>query len=205
MSTTAFPNGLNIADKIGGKPRFFTFDFPLASGFTTSIGSGDPVSILNGTIVQSTAPSSGPPTGSQIIAGVFQSVQYQPSQQLAPATFPYWVGGTTTFNGANALVSVSLDPMQVYIVQANGPVAQTAIGKTYELGGFASASAANGYRSAVYLDTSTGTAVGANFGQVKILGLAPATPATGPNAWSDAYTWVKVIFNNTIIKAGQYS
>jgi hypothetical protein len=207
MSLTLNPNGLSFADYIGGKPRYSAFDFPLQSapGANTpghNIGNGDVVSLTGGYVVNSVAATAiVPGSSAQLILGVFNSVKYQPSQQnVSPGTFPYWVAGTTTANAQDAAVSVCTDPSQVYIVQANGAVPQSYIGRNFNLGGFNSTSSLG--QSAIYLDVTTVTTQ--NWGQVKLIGLAPVTPAMESNAWGDSYTWVKVTLNNTVLHAGQY-
>ncbi len=114
------------------------------------------------------------------------------------------------------MAAISMDPMQIYNIQANGPVAKTLIGSTFVLGGFANTNTSTG-QSGVYMSstpvTETNTAfepgeAGFGWGQVKLIGLAPVTPQIqfmGGNAWSDAYTIVQVVLNNTHLKFCQVS
>lgn len=208
MSSTLKPNGLSFADYIGGKPRYSAFDFsiqsaPGANSPAYNIGNGDVVSLTNGFVVNSSAATAYPPaTSPELILGVFNSVRYQPSQQgVQPATFPYWIAGTKTANSQDAEASICTDPAQVYIVQANGPILESYIGKNFNLGGFNSTSSLG--QSGIFLN-ATPLANSANWGQVKLIGLAPVTPAMGSNAWGDSFTWVKVTLNSTVLHFGQY-
>ena len=208
MSISYKPNGLSFADYIGGKPRYSAFDFSIKSGGVTgtptnNIGNGDVVSLTGGYVVNSAAGATAlqPTNSNQLILGVFNSVRYQPSQQgVQPATFPYWIAGTTTANLADADASICTDPAQVYIVQANAPMLESYIGRNFNLGGFAATTSLG--QSGIFVDVSTITTQ--PWGQVKLIGLAPRTPAMGTNAWGDPYTWVKVTLNNTLLHAGQY-
>ena len=207
MSSTFKPFGLSIAAYIGGKPRESSFVFPIASGTAANIGSGDPVALVNGSVTSCVAATAFPPAAvNEIVIGVFQSVAYNPSQQGSqPATFPYWISGTTTANSQPGSVSVNVDPMQVYNIQSNGTLSATAIGSTYTLGGFANTGTIAPGQSAVYLNASNQQSTTQNFGQVKLLGLAPSTPAYPSNSWSDPYPIVQVVLNSTFVKLGTYS
>ncbi len=208
MSISLKPNGLSFADYIGGKPRYSAFDFSIKSGGVTgtptyNIGNGDVVSLTGGYVVNTVVATAYPPaTSAELILGVFNSVRYQPSQQgVQPATFSYWIAGTTTANAQDADASICTDPAQVYIVQANGSMLESYIGRNFNLGGFTATTSLG--QSGIYLN-ATPLATTANWGQVKLIGLAPKTPAMGTNAWGDPYTWVKVTLNSTVLHAGQY-
>jgi hypothetical protein len=208
MSLTQSPNGLSYADYIGGKPRYTAFDFAIASGGLTNspsynIGYGDVVSLKGGYVVNTSAATAYPPaTSPELILGVFYSVRYQPQQLgVAPASFPYWVAGSKTMNAQDAEVAVNIDPKQVYIVQADGPMLETYIGQNFNLGGFNNTSGTG--KSGIFV-VHTPLATSANWGQVKLLGLAPKTVAMGTNEWGDPYTWVKVSLNSTVLQTGQY-
>lgn len=207
MSISYKPNGLSFADYIGGKPRYSAFDFPIRSGGLTNtpaynIGNGDVVSLTGGYVVNTVTATAYPPgTSAELILGVFNSVRYQPSQQgVQPATFPYWLAGTTTANTQDAAASICTDPAQVYIVQANGPMLESYIGRNFELGGFTATTSLG--QSGIFVNAASVTT--SNWGQVKLIGLAPNTPAMGSNAWGDPYTWVKVTLNSTLLHFGQY-
>lgn len=209
MSQIFKPNGLNIASYIGGKPRSSTQKFPLASAYAVTFGTGDVVSLLGGSLAYLVPATAYPPaTQNEVILGVWQSVQYTPSQpNTPPATSAYWVSGTTTANGADAIVSLNIQPGQVYIVQANATLAKTSVGTNYNLGGAQGASAATGYQSVMYLNT-TGLSSTQDWGHVKIIGLADPTPAMqalGGNAWGDPFPWVEVVINNSMLHRGTFN
>lgn len=208
MATILSPFGLSCVGYAGAsKPRpSSTYMFPIASGYAGTIGNGDPVALSGGFIVSAVDATAYPPASSaEIILGVFQSVTYQPVQAgAAPKTAPYWLGGTVTANASYAMAAICIDPMQIYDVQANGPLAVTSIGTNFDLAGFANTSTSTG-NSGVYLNNAV--VANNNYSQVKVLGLAPVTPAIqllGGNAWGDPYTIVQVVLNSTKLKYGQY-
>ncbi len=211
MSQIFKPNGLNIAAYNGGKPRQATLKFPLSSGYASPFGTGDVVALSTGAIAFLTAATASiPATFNELVLGVWQSVEYQPSQQNVPAaTFAYWVSGTTTANGAAATASINCQPNQIYIVQASATMAQTTIGHNYNLGGEGLASSANGYQSGMYLNTTElNGGAQQDWGHVKVIGLAKVTPAMqalGGNAWGDPFPWVEVAINNGVFHRGTYN
>lgn len=208
MATVFLPNGLNEAGYLlGAKPRGASYDFPIASGTADFFGSGEPVALSGGYIVSVAAATAYPPAASdEIILGVFQNVLYQPAQSSPPGTAAFWASGTTTFNSADGAASINTDPYVIYNVQANGSVAQSSIGLNFNLAGFNNPNSNNIPGSQVYLN-ATSLSVDDNWGQVKLIGLAPGTPASqvaGGNNWGDAYTIVQVVLNSTVFKFGQY-
>jgi len=227
MALTNTPFGLSITAYCGGKPRAFTYDFPLAAANTpavgatplTSLGTGDPVSLINGHVATPTVLTVGADltATTQIILGVWQEVKYQPLLGTQPpSSFPYWVQGTSTMtnaagNGTDAYVSLNIQPGQIYNVMANNALTSASVGKCYNLAGFGGATAANGFKSTVYLDTTTQVSFTTGSfvshpalmaSQVKVLGLAPVTPAFPVNNWTDPYPIVQVILNNSWFKPG---
>ena len=205
MPSSFAPFGLSCVGYLGAsKPRSSTYDFPILSGTAYNFGSGEPVALSDGHISFVSPATANPPgTVNELILGVWQSVEYQPSQaNTPPATFPYWVAGTTTFNAADGMVAVSVDPFQIYNVQANGSLTVANIGNCFNLGGFVGGGA--GGNSVVYLNT-TAISTSGTWGQVKLIGLAPTTPAYPTNNWTDSFPIVQVVLNNTQFKLGQYS
>lgn len=206
MTTTFKPFGLSqVGYLLAAKPRNGTYDFPIQSGTGGSFGSGEPVALNEGYAITASAGNGYPPvTPNSVLLGVFQSVKYRPSQSnTPPATFPTWIAGTTTFNADPGSMSVIVDPYVIYNVQCNAQLTLTAVGNVAQLGGFNNLDS-NG-NSQVYLNSST-IATG-NTQSVRIIGLAPVTPAMqvqGNNSWDDTYPIVQVVMNNTLFRYGTY-
>lgn len=209
MPQTFLPFGLSTACYLGGKPRSSSYPFVIQSGTANSFGSGEPVALAGGSLTTLVTASAYPPAyPSEIILGVFLSVEYQGLQPgSAPATYPFWLASTTTFNASNALASINVDPMQVYNVQVNAStsvITSAMVGETFMLGGMGNINTSTGqsrvYMSNIPMPNDTG-----NYAHVKLLGLAPTTPAYPSNSWGDPYPIVQVVLNSTHFKYGQYS
>jgi hypothetical protein len=103
---------------LGGTPNR-TREFPIASGYATTLGQGDPVKLLSdGTIAKAAA-------GDRMV-GVFIGVQYVDSSGNAQFT-NRWPASAT---GTNIKASVIADPFVTFEVQSNKASApdQTDIG-----------------------------------------------------------------------------
>jgi hypothetical protein len=210
MSQILQPNGLTASTYNGGKPRSTVLTFPLAGTNGNTFCAGDPLSMAGGQIGAVNAATAYPPaTDQEVILGVFESITYQSSAPgVAPSTYPYWIPGTPI--SGNAYISMNSQPNQFYVIQADASLPQASIGSNYNLSNTHGGTAANGYTSQCVLHVATlGTTGGnsANWGQVKVVGLAPVTPtmqAIGGNAWGDPYTWVIVSINNGTFHLGTY-
>lgn len=117
MQTLA-PFGLRPAYHPTGidRPKVYS----IASAYGTAIFKGDPVILnTNGTITIGTAAAD--------LLGVFNGVEYTDSTGK-PNESNFWPAAQTILSGSEVRAYVWDDPDLVYDVQANGPVAQTAIG-----------------------------------------------------------------------------
>lgn len=210
MSQIFQPNGLTASTYNGGKPRSTVLTLPILTTQANTFCAGDPISNVAGQVGAIGVASAYPPGSDQeVIFGIFESVTYNSSQQgVAPSTYPYWIASTPITG--NAYVSVNAQPNQFYIIQATGSLSAASIGNNYNLSNTHGGNAANGYTSQCAVSTGTLGTTGtnsANWGQVKVIGLAPVTPtmqAIGGNAWGDPYTWVIVSINNGTFHLGTY-
>lgn len=226
-------NGNNQNQPIGFRPFSFidgslwtgqTRDYPIASGYSTSLFFGDPVTLLaNGTI--------GIATPGSAVIGVFQGVIYTAADGT-PIYNDQWAANTVTLGAANAAAKVADSPNIIFDIQVStavgglvDPVALRQNGQVFNNANFGiavtsfNATAApnpvtyaanpgagntNTGISGYYLDlNSVGNGATLN---CKIMGL---TPKPG-NAYSNGGTAsgtlnfnnALVIFNNHILKGG---
>lgn len=162
--------------------------YPIANGYATAIGEGDPVKLSGGTIQLA--------TNTDPCIGVFQGVRYIDSDDKLQFKKNF-VASTSSKGGKEVeggyqqpLAYVTDDPNQTYVVRTADSVSVSAgqLGTSYKLS--AIGSVVNG-RSQVVLDTaaSAGTSGGH---MVTILGLY-----TGQDSeWGDAPTAVEVKLSN---------
>jgi hypothetical protein len=171
-----------VAAPFGFQPVFHPTGFDrgilrtIASGYGTAIYKGSPVILdTNGTIVIGTAAAD--------LLGIFAGVEYtDPSGK--PNWSPYWPAGQTVFAGTSPKAYVWEDPATVFAVQANGPIAQSAIGSQADVVNPGAGSALTGLSSA-----ALGAAVaGGAQAQFRIYGFQ----LTEDNAPGDAFTVVQV-------------
>lgn len=150
--------------------------YQIASGYGTAIYKGDPVILnTNGTIVVGTAAAD--------LLGVFMGVEYVDSNGK-PTVSNFWPASTALFSGSEMKAWVLDDPDMVYDVQANGSVAQTAIGDQADVV-MAAGNTMTGLSACTLNATLAGAGIQAQF---RIVGfnLDPG------NAVGDAFTVVQV-------------
>lgn len=165
MATTSAPYGLRPINSLGGRPfAASTRMIRIPSGYAVNLFNGDPVLIVDtgatrGTVARFTATvAQGTVTSAVTSVGVFLGCQY------TDATFgmlqrQYWPASTVA---SDALAFVYDDPDGLFQVQANGSVAQTALGCNFPL-----------------IQTAVGSTTTGNSG-VGIQASANATTATLP-------------------------
>lgn len=182
MSATAAPFGfIPLYDLAGGDVRTQAFANAIPSGYASPIYSGTPVTLnTSGQIVPVTLTTDS-------VLGVLAGVEYIDANGK-PTVAPNWVAGTVA---TNVKVWVYTAPTIVYKVQANGSLAQAAIGDNANIVtgsgafGVAAGSTATGLSTAGLSSTLTGSAAS---GQFRIFDLEPAVD----NAWGDSYTVARV-------------
>lgn len=127
------PQGLQPSQYLNGSPwSGQTSSYSIASGYATSLFSGDPVYIANdGTIIKAVAGNGNP------IMGVFYGVKYVDTTGTSQ-TLPYWLAGTVTQNALVAEAAVVDDPNVLYDIQSTtthgtGVLVQADLNSTYSI------------------------------------------------------------------------
>ena len=208
MSLTQNPYGFSHQQKIGGKPRAYTFTFPLtasADGLTTyatSLAAGDPVGYTAtnaryiGRIVDPVDATSQP------VLGTFINVSYVDTtgkNQLNTV----WVANTPVQAGSVPMVTVDIDPMVVWQVQCNASLPGVsavigASGRNYNFT-YGTPNLSTKTSSAALNIADGGTEV---WRSATIIGLAQIITNGHVNAWTDPFPDVLVVFNNHKLKQG---
>ena len=178
MSATSAPFGLRPAFHPTGLDRATALAGGIVSGYTSDILKGQPVKYIaaSGVIQPVTATS-------DAVSGAFAGVEWTDTTGRRRVS-NYWPANTAYQTGSCVAYFYNT-PDIVYEIQADGSVAQTAVGLDANFSNFAAGSNVTGLSQATLVATplSTGTQ-----GQVQILDVAPYPG----NAWGDAYTIVRV-------------
>ena len=178
MSATSAPFGLRPAFHPTGLDRATALANGITSTYSSDILKGQPVKYIaaSGVIQPVTA------TG-DAVSGAFAGVEWTDTTGRRRVS-NYWPANTAYQTGS-CIAYFYNTPDIVYEIQADGSVAQTAVGLDANLSNFAAGSNVTGLSQATLVATplSTGTQ-----GQVQILDIAPYPG----NAWGDAYTIVRV-------------
>lgn len=186
MSATAAPFGLMPVKHPSGCVR--AREYTIASGYAVNIFHGDPVKLVTaGTIQLGTSDGTRTGTVDNIsLLGSFAGVSYiDPTGK--PVFSSYWPASQTVLSGTSPKAYVYDDPDTIFLIQANGSVAATAIGDQGDFTGFtAPGGSTSTGRSLVSLNS---TLVGAGAqGQFRIVEFDHSVD----NAAGDAYTKVLV-------------
>ena len=177
MSATNAPFGLRPAYHPSGLDRAQGLANSLESGYAQNILKGQAVKLAaaTGYVVRADA--------TDALYGVFDGVEWTDTTGRRRVS-NYWPTGTAYQTGS-LIAYIWTDPQVVYEIQANGSIAQTAIGAEFDLSSPYAGSTTTGLSQAL-MDTS---AAGANTSKVlRVIDLAPYPG----NAWGDAYTIVRV-------------
>lgn len=183
------PLGLQPCQYLDGTPwSGQTSEYQIASGYSTSLFTGDPVYYsANGTIVRATGGDGNP------ILGVFFGVKYADTSNN-PVFSPYWPANTVTYQTANATALIVDDPWVLYDIQSAGTIAAVDIFENANIS-FATPGSTLTGQSGAALNATLGTT--ATF-QVKIIRFTP-NPKNAPGV---AYNNVLVLINNNPYKGG---
>ena len=178
MSATNAPFGLRPAFHPSGLDRAQALAGGIPSAYNTDILKGQAVLYVAGSgVIEPVNATSDP------LSGAFAGVEWTDTTGRRRVS-NYWPANTAYQTGSCVAYFYN-DPNIVYEIQADGSVAQTAIGLDANLSNFAAGSNVTGLSQATMVATPLST--GAQ-GQVQILDLAPYVD----NAWGDAYTIVRV-------------
>lgn len=178
MSSSNAPFGLRPAFHPSGLDRAQALANGIPSAYATDILKGQPVTYVAGSGVIEPVNST-----SDALAGAFAGVEWTDTTGRRRVS-NYWPANTAYQTGS-CIAYFYNDPNIVYEIQADGSVAQTAVGLDANFTNLSAGSNVTGLSQATLNHTplSTGTQ-----GQVQILDIAPYPD----NAWGDNYTIVRV-------------
>ena len=181
MSATSAPFGL--------RPAYFPTGLERAQALAGGITSGYGTAILKGQAVQY-SPNAGvilpvldSTTNSGLVSGAFAGVEWTDTTGRRRVS-NYWPA-STAYNAGSCIAYFYNDQQIVYEIQADGAIAQTAIGNEANLSNFNAGSTTTGLSQCTLSASLVGSG---SAGQFRIVDLAPAVD----NAWGDAYTVVRV-------------
>ena len=178
MSATNAPFGLRPAFHPSGLDRAQALAGGIPSAYNTDILKGQAVLYVAGSgVIEPVNATSDP------LSGAFAGVEWTDTTGRRRVS-NYWPANTAYQTGSCVAYFYN-DPNIVYEIQADGSVAQTALGLDANLSNFAAGSNVTGLSQATMVATPLST--GAQ-GQVQILDIAPYPG----NDWGDAFTIVRV-------------
>ena len=175
MSTTNAPFGLRPSFHPSGLDRAIALPNGIATTYNTGILKGQPVALSNGNIVAATAGSA--------FQGAFAGQEFTDltgRRQISNQ----WLAGTQYQAGSQITYYYS-DPNIVYDIQADGSLAQTAIGDQANFTNISAGSTTTGLSQCTISTSLVGSSA---VGDLRIINLTPGVD----NAWGDAYTVVQV-------------
>lgn len=178
MSATSAPFGLRPAFHPSGLDRAQALAGGIPTGYSSDILKGQAVLYVAGSGVIEPVNATG-----DALSGAFAGVEWTDTTGRRRVS-NYWPANTAYQTGSCVAYFYN-DPNIVYEIQADGSVAQTAVGLDANLSNFAAGSNVTGLSQATLNHTvlSTGTQ-----GQVQVLDIAPYPG----NNWGDDYTIVRV-------------
>lgn len=186
MSATLAPFGLRPAYHPTGLDRAEALAGGIASGYSSALLKGQPVSYGTGGTANGTIVAAGT-SGAWV--GVFDGVQWTDSTGRTHVSNNW--PANTTYQAGTCIAYFWRDPQIVYEIQADGSMAQTSIGNEYNFTNVTAGSTTTGLSQAT-LGSATAAGNGVQ-GQMRVVDLAPYPD----NAWGDAYTTVRVQIANS--------
>ena len=185
MSSTNAPFGLRPAFHPSGLDRAQALAGGIASGYGSAILKGQPVKYVTGGTIQ-------PAAAGDAFAGAFAGVEWTDTtgRRHASNNWP----ASTAYQTGSCIAYFYNDPLIVYEIQADGSVAQSAIGDEADLSNTTAGSTVTGLSQATLSSTLAGAG---NSAQMRIVDLAPYPD----NAWGDSYTIVRATINEAQFQA----
>jgi hypothetical protein len=185
MSSTNAPFGLRPAFHPSGLDRAQALAGGIASAYASNILKGQPVKLnSSGNIVVAAAGDS--------FQGAFDGVQWTDTTGRARVS-NYWPANTA-YTAGSCVAYYYSDPRIVYEIQADGSLAQTAVGDQADLSNTTAGSSTTGLSACTLSTTLAGVG---NTAQMTIVDLAPYPD----NAWGDSYTIVRATINKSQYQA----
>ena len=173
MSATSAPFGLRPAFHPSGLDRAQALANGIASGYGSNILKGQAVKYVTGGTIQ-------PVTSTEAFVGAFDGVEWTDTTGRRRVS-NYWPANTA---GTAIVAYFYADQNIVYEIQADGSLAQTALGDEADLSNTTAGSSVTGLSQCTLSTTLAGAG---NSAQMRIIDLAPLVD----NAWGDAYTVVR--------------
>lgn len=175
MSATNAPFGLRPAFHPSGLDRAQALAGGIVSAYSSNILKGQPVRYVTGGTIE-------PAAAGQAFVGAFSGVEWTDTTGRRRVS-NYWPANTAYQTGS-CVAYFYADPNIVYEVQADGSLAQSAIGDEADLSNTTAGSATTGLSQATISTTLVGSP---NTAQMRIIDIAPYPD----NAWGDAFTIVR--------------
>lgn len=182
MSAVNAPQGMVPIYHPSGLSRPVAIEGAIDATVTQTFKKGTPVALTTAGLIVPISDVAWDAAADDLF-GVFNGVEYTDSVGRHEAN--QWVGPIT--GTSNIIAYVWMDPDIIYEVQADGAVAQTAIGDQFNFAAVESGSAITGISNMRVAATPVGAG---NQGLVRCLNksLRP------DNDWGDAFTWITVQF-----------
>ncbi len=178
MSATNAAFGLRPVFHPSGLDRAQALANGITSGYASDILKGAPVKLTTAGVLNVL-------TSTESLQGAFDGVEWTDTTGRRRVS-NYWPNGTT---GTAIVAYYYNDPLIVYEIQADGSVAQTAIGDQANFSNLTAGSNVTGLSQCTMASSLAGAG---NVGQLRIVDLAPYAD----NAWGDAFTVVRVTISN---------
>jgi len=176
MSTTNAPFGLRPSFHPSGLDRAIALVDGIATGFASGILKGQPVALnTSGNIIAATAGSA--------YQGAFAGHEFTDTTGRRQIS-NQWIA-STAYQAGSEITYYYSDPNIVYDIQANGSLAQSAIGDQANFASITAGSTTTGLSQCMISTTLAGSSA---VGDMRIIGLTPAVD----NAFGDAFTVVQV-------------
>lgn len=175
MSATNAPFGLRPAFHPSGLDRAQALANGIASAYGSNILKGQPVKYVTGGTIQ-------PAAAGDAFVGAFAGVEWTDTTGRRRVS-NYWPA-STAYQTGSCVAYFYADQNIVYEIQADGSVAQTALGDEADLSNVTDGSATTGLSQCTL---SASLAGAGNTAQMRIIDLAPIPG----NAWGDSYTIVR--------------
>lgn len=178
MSAVNAPFGFRPVFHPSGIIRPRSLKAGIASGFGTAILQGQPVLLTTAGVLN-------PVTANNVdFVGVFAGVEYTPTGGQRRVVSNYWPA-SATYDTGTCIAYFYDDPWLVYEAQADGSVAQTAIGDQTNITNFSNGSTVTGLSQATVSSTLVGVGVQ---GQWRVLDQGLGVD----NDWGDAFTVLRL-------------
>lgn len=175
MSATNAPFGMRPAYHPSGLDRATVLANGIVSAYSSDILKGQPVKYVTGGTIQ-------PAAAGDAFVGAFAGVEWTDVTGRRRVS-NYWPASTAYQTGSCVAYFYS-DPNIVYEIQADGSLAQTAIGDEADLSNTTAGSTTTGLSQCTISTTLVGAG---NSAQMRIVDIAPYPG----NAWGDSYTIIR--------------